>query len=87
MSDGEPVGLNSEFMSSTNCEGIDIPIYVRDGDKFKSATDCKGNCLSCADASCGIEELAMARSPDTKKVFKLADYRRWSRFINTEKTP
>lgn len=87
LSDGEPVGLNSEFMSSTNCEGIDIPIYVRDGDKFKPATDCKGNCLSCADASCGIEELAMARSPDTKKAFKLADYRRWSRFINTEKTP
>lgn len=87
LSDGKPVGLNREFMSSTNCEGIDIPIYVRDGDKFRPATDCKGNCLSCVDASCGIEELAMARSPDTKKAFKLADYRRWSKFIGKKKMP
>ncbi|MEA3355636.1 MAG: hypothetical protein U9Q63_04120, partial [Patescibacteria group bacterium] len=25
-------GLNSEFMSSNNCDGVDIPIYVREGD-------------------------------------------------------
>jgi len=87
LSDGKPVGLNKEFMSSTNCEGIDIPIYVRNGNGFRPATDCKGNCLSCVDASCGIEELAMARSPDTKKAFKLADYRRWSKLLDKKKMP
>jgi len=79
--DTRPVGLNREFMSSTNCEGTDIPIYVRDGDRFKPAADCKGDCLSCREAKCGIEDLAMARSIDTRKTFKLADYRRWSRSI------
>lgn len=87
LSDGKPLGLNREFMSSTNCEGIDIPIYVRDGDRFKPAADCKGNCLSCVDAICGIEELAMGRSPDTNKTFKLADYRRWSRFVEKNDVP
>jgi DNA repair photolyase len=77
--DDQAVGLNREFMSSTNCEGIDIPVYVRDGDRFRPAADCNGNCLSCADAACGIEELAMGRSTDAKKTFKLADYRRWTR--------
>lgn len=78
--DGQPVGLNREFMSSANCEGIDIPIYVRRGDRFEPVTDCNGACLTCKQAQCGIEDLAMGRQEGWEKPgFKLADYRRWSR--------
>ncbi|MDI6640901.1 MAG: hypothetical protein QME68_01135 [Elusimicrobiota bacterium] len=79
----EPVGLNRYFMSSTNCEGIDIPVYVRKGEKFFPAADCLGNCLNCRDAKCGIAELAMASLPETKKDFRLRDYKCWSKTINT----
>lgn len=77
--DGKVVGLNSEFMSSKNCEGINIPIYVRKGNKFEPACDCNGACLYCKDAKCGIEDLAMGKSEATKKAFTLSDYRRWSK--------
>jgi len=77
--DGEPSGMNGEFMSSRNCEGIDIPVYVRDGEVFRPAVDCTGNCLSCETARCGLDELALARTQRTRKSFKLSDYRRWSR--------
>jgi len=80
-------GLNSEFMSSINCEGIDIPVYIRKGEKFQPATDCLGNCLNCKDAKCGISDLAMARSPDTKKDFKLKDYKKWSEEIKQIRIP
>jgi hypothetical protein len=76
--DNAPVGMNRDFMTSTNCEGIDIPLYRRDGDRFVPAADCRGDCLFCTEALCGVEDLAMARSPDTKKSFELSDYRRWS---------
>ncbi|MFQ5906295.1 MAG: radical SAM protein [bacterium] len=85
--DDMPNGLNREFMSAANCEGIDIPIYVREGDRFRPAADCNGNCLSCGDAKCGIEDLAMARSEDTRRTFKLADYRRWSRLLAQQTAP
>jgi DNA repair photolyase len=81
MVEGRPVGLNAEFMSSTNCEGVDVPLYVRRGDKFVPASDCRGACLSCTEAACGVTDLAMgrARSPGEGKMdFTLADYRRWS---------
>lgn len=78
-----PVGLNKTFMSSTNCEGIDIPVYVRRGEKFFPAADCHGNCLNCSRAKCGIAALAMASFPEAKKDFKLSDYKRWSKTINT----
>ena len=71
-------GLNAEFMSSRNCEGINIPIYVREGDgkRFESVRGCYGSCLHChfsaTEPVCGI--------PDLKKAdaWKLKDYRRWS---------
>jgi DNA repair photolyase len=78
MVDGKPVGMNREFMSSVNCEGVDVPVYVREAGGFVPAAECKGACLSCTDAVCGIEDLAMGRG-DVKRDFCLRDYRRWSR--------
>jgi DNA repair photolyase len=75
---GAPVGLNREFMSSANCEGVDVPVYVRKGETFAPASNCNGACLTCTEASCGIEDLAMGRG-DGKRDFHLRDYRRWSR--------
>ncbi len=72
------VGLNREFMSSVNCEGMDVPLYVRDGERFVPAADCSGACLTCVDARCGVDDLAMGRGKG-KKDFNLRDYRRWSR--------
>jgi DNA repair photolyase len=70
-------GLNNEFMSSNNCEGIDIPIYVRKGDNFEPVEGCNGNCLKCHFSekvpACGISDLREAGA------CKLRDYRRWSR--------
>jgi DNA repair photolyase len=75
---GRPVGLNREFMSSTNCEGMDVPVYIRRGDGFVPAADCTGACLTCTSAACGIDDLAMGRGAE-KTDFTLRDYRRWSR--------
>lgn len=75
---GKPEGLNREFMSSTNCEGINIPIYRRENGTFRPAADCPGNCLHCTDPRCGIPDLAMAGG-EGKISWKLSDYRRWSR--------
>ena len=54
-----PVGLNREFMSSTSCEGLDVPVYARRNGKFQPAADCNGTCLTCREAKCGIPDLAM----------------------------
>lgn len=78
LKDSLPQGLNREFMSSHNCEGIDIPIYRRRGKRFSPADDCLGNCLNCQEATCGIEDLAMGRE-GSKKDWRLKDWRRWSR--------
>jgi DNA repair photolyase len=75
---GKPVGLNREFMSSTNCEGVDVPVYVRRRDGFVPAAECSGACLTCVEPSCGMPDLAMGRGQG-KKDFTLSDYRRWSR--------
>lgn len=82
---GKPVGLNHEFMSSTNCEGIDIPVYLRTGDKFKPAANCAGNCLSCQKPECGIGDLALGKLKEKKGGWQLSDYRRWSREITQQK--
>lgn len=74
---GHPIGLNKEFMSSANCEGMDIPIYVRHGSAFQEATECSGTCLLCKKARCEIQDLAMGRDKDTKKDWHLSDYKRW----------
>jgi DNA repair photolyase len=76
---GVPFGLNNEFMTTTNCEGMDIPIYIRHGDRFEPITSCEGACLNCKDPSCGIEDLALGRTGWKKPGFTLRDYRRWSR--------
>ena len=65
-------------MSSANCEGVDVPVYVRKDEVFAPAACCKGTCLTCAEALCGVEDLAMGRE-DAKRDFDLRDYRRWSR--------
>jgi len=80
----EVQGLNREFMSSTNCEGIDIPVYIRKGGIFQPAADCYGACLFCMKPECGIADLAMGKK-GSKKDWKLADYRRWGREIQQTK--
>jgi len=77
LKEGEIVGLNQEFMSSRNCEGIDIPIYRRKGEKFYPASNCSGECLNCNEPKCGIEDLAMGKD-GSRKDWYLKDYRRWS---------
>ena len=77
--DGKPRGLNREFMSSLNCEGIDIPIYIRKKDKFYPTTNCKGNCLNCTSPKCGISELALRGKGENAPGWKLKDYKRWSK--------
>ena len=79
---GNPTGLNRTFMSSTNCEGMDIPVYIRKGEKFYPSVDCYGNCLDCREARCGVKDLAMGKKPDSKKDFKLKDYKKWSQQFN-----
>jgi DNA repair photolyase len=77
-------GLNHEFMSSRNCEGINVPLYVRTGDgkRFEPVQGCKGNCLRCHSAReesvCGIQDLKKAGA------WKLKDYRRWSAMIRRD---
>jgi len=94
-------GLNGEFMTGcSNCEGSDIPIYVRDNSgrsgyyvdnkgncrpKFAPAAPCDGACLTCSSARCGIEDLAMGRSPNSRKDFVLRDYRKWSKRLAENK--
>jgi len=81
---GVAKGLNSEFMSSTNCEGIDIPIYFRSGDRFLPAVECRGNCLNCDYALCGINELAMGKNRK-KGDWRLADYHRWAKELRAKR--
>jgi DNA repair photolyase len=82
MDGGRPVGLNAEYMSSDNCEGIDIPVYFRAGDRFLPAADCNGACLTCQDPRCGIQDLAMGKAGVAKRDFNLADYRRWGQLLS-----
>jgi len=69
-------GLNKEFMSSNNCDGIDVPIYVRKGERFEPVKGCNGNCLNCH----FLDKKPVCGIPDLKKAgaWKLHDYRRWS---------
>ncbi len=84
-------GLNQEFMTSRNCEGIDIPLYVRRnvGEKFSPVEGCDGNCLRCYHLGkererakernkCRIEELGKAGA------WKLRDYKRWSKLVEVK---
>jgi len=69
-------GLNSEFSSSFNCEGLNTPIYKRKGDKFHPVGCCLGNCLTCQNPVCGIDELAYGRT-GKPLALKYSDYRRF----------
>jgi len=77
----ESLNNNKQFMTSDNCEGINIPIYTRkkNTDKFKPVK-CKGNCLYCRldPVPCKISELQEAKN------WKLKDYRRWSQTLNSK---
>lgn len=72
-------GLNEVYMSSYNCTGSNVPLYVRagSGDWFEPVEGCRGNCLKCHDLkrapACDIPELQRAGA------WRLKDYRRWSR--------
>lgn len=81
--DGTIVGLNKEFSNSRNCEGMDVPLYIRKNNRFQPVDNCYGNCLNCTEPKCGIEELAMGK---TKKILslKLKDYKRWSKNIKAQ---
>ncbi|HDS45822.1 MAG TPA: radical SAM protein [Methanomicrobia archaeon] len=76
-------GLNAEFMSANreNCEGINVPLYVRPGEgkRFEPVAGCNGSCLQCYFANeapaCGIADLKQAGA------WKLRDYRRWSAVV------
>jgi len=81
---GQAAGLNRRFTSSTNCEGIDIPVYVRRGNRFEPAAECTGACLNCRQPACGIEDLAMGRTGVTRRDFTLRDYRRWGRELKRD---
>lgn len=74
-------GLNKIFMSSVNCEGIDIPVYIRKSniEKFYPAADCKGVCLTCENALCGIPELAQGKK--VPQSLRLKDYKSFSKKI------
>ncbi|RLB02226.1 MAG: hypothetical protein DRG59_13025 [Deltaproteobacteria bacterium] len=72
-------GLNREFMSSNNCEGIDVPIYVRRGDRFEPVEGCDGNCLGCYRS----EKISVCGLPlNEARAWKLRDYRGWTKEIN-----
>jgi DNA repair photolyase len=74
-------GLNAEFMSSYNCEGVNIPLYIREGDgkQFEPVKGCYGSCLRChfsdTESVCGISDLKKADA------WKLKDYRMWSTLV------
>ena len=72
MEKGGPVGLNRYYMTTKNCEGLDVPLYLRRGIGFQPF-DCDGACLNCSNPRCGIPDLAGGGA------WKLKDYRRWSR--------
>lgn len=80
LKNGQANGLNKRFSSALNCEGLDVPIYIRKGNKFYPLPNCRGNCLTCEEALCGIEELAYRKSG--KFLFlKFSDYLRFSRIL------
>ncbi|MCS7181419.1 MAG: hypothetical protein NZ891_08755, partial [bacterium] len=82
---GKILGLNKEFMTSENCEGINIPIYFKKNNKFYPFT-CLGNCLNCKNAKCGIKELAQGKKDTDFDGWKYSDYLKWSKFLDMEKS-
>ncbi|MCM8818742.1 MAG: radical SAM protein [Candidatus Omnitrophica bacterium] len=81
---GKIIGLNREFMSSNNCEGIDIPIYFKKDNKFNPFL-CKGNCLKCKTGECGIFELAQGNKEEDFSGWNYYDYLKWNKIVEKEK--
>jgi DNA repair photolyase len=69
-------GLNKYFSTSLNCEGINVPIYVKKKGRFQPLP-CPGNCLNCKDLICKI--------PDLQKglPLRLKDYKKFSIFVSS----
>ncbi len=78
--DGQITGLNREFSSAVNCEGMDTPIYIRRGEKFYPQAGCNGNCLKCETPVCGIEPLAYGKT-GMPLALKYSDYRKFSKML------
>lgn len=66
------IGLNKDYMSSYNCEGMDVPIYIRKGEKFYPLEGCRGNCLDCAGEKCSIDNKLKGKD------LTLKDYKKWN---------
>ena len=71
MEENKPRGLNRYFMTSTNCEGMDVPLYIRKGNVFQPLENCNGNCLGCNGEECNINENKLGGA------LTLKDYRNW----------
>ncbi len=72
-------GLNRLYSTSLNCEGMNVPVYVKSAGnrKFQPLNGCKGNCLICE--NCQISpELAQA------KALRLADYKRLGKILDNK---
>lgn len=72
MVEGRPEGLNRYFMTSINCEGMNVPLYKRQGSRFVPLDDCNGNCLGCDGVECGINIDKLGKS------LSLRDYKKWN---------
>lgn len=64
-------GLNKYFSTSLNCEGINIPLYIKKEGRFYPL-NCLGNCLTCQKAICKVENLRKGLT------LKLKDYKIFS---------
>jgi len=71
--DSRPIGLNKYFMTSINCEGMDVPLYIRKGNEFQPLDNCSGNCLGCNGEECNIDENKLGGA------LTLKDYRGWKK--------
>ncbi len=80
LKEGKPEGLNKYYMTTSNCEGVDIPLYGRKNGLFEPLCDCLGSCLNCSTPLCGIPEMALKKSGKTS--FALRDYRRFGKILN-----
>ncbi len=69
-------GLNRLYSTSLNCEGMNVPVYVKSADnrEFQPLNGCKGNCLTCENCQITLE-LAQA------KALRLVDYKRLGKIL------
>ncbi|OQX21580.1 MAG: hypothetical protein BWK75_02915 [Candidatus Altiarchaeales archaeon A3] len=72
-------GLNCLYSTSLNCEGMNVPVYVKSAGnrKFQQLNNCEGNCLTCGNCLL-THELAQA------KALRLADYKRLGKIFENK---